>query len=169
MHSKTLQIRWQQLKQNQTQPSTRHPNWHRFGKRLGCILVGFGEPGWSQTGTRSLLVGEQSICVYNMCIYIYIHIYMYIYICTQRYIGTYKFRRRRGWVDGGCLLLTTHYLLLASCYLLLTTSYFLVTTFSANASSWYIKYETWYMIYGIWYSIDHIVYHISYIKHDLWS
>ena len=34
--------------------SNQHPNLHRFWSQLGSILGGFGEPSWSQVGTKSL-------------------------------------------------------------------------------------------------------------------
>ena len=36
------------------QVSNQHPNLHRFWSQLDSILGGFGEPSWSQVGTKSL-------------------------------------------------------------------------------------------------------------------
>ena len=36
------------------QLSNQHPNLHRCWSQLGSILGGFGEPSWSQVGTKSL-------------------------------------------------------------------------------------------------------------------
>ena len=45
----------------QKQLSNQHPNLHRFWNQLGSILGGFGEPSWSQVGTKSLQKSIQKV------------------------------------------------------------------------------------------------------------
>ena len=43
------------------QLSNQHPNLDRFWNQLGFILGGFGEPSWSQVGTKSLQKSIQKV------------------------------------------------------------------------------------------------------------